>query len=173
MPTRYGTADFGRKPCGCRKHPGMSFPGCCLFVLLCIGMKCLYHKCNKEFVPRRKDQVYCRSKCCDRASSNRTGAALRHSRRRNWKSRGIKITDVQYEQMVRGQASMCMICQSQISSLCVDHDHITGKIRGLLCSHCNMGLGNFSDNPIFLRSAIKYLTERKSFPDPSDLPSCT
>lgn len=41
----------------------------------------------------------------------------------------------------------------------IDHDHKTGHIRGLLCSRCNIGLGNFKDNPTVLRMAAKYIEE--------------
>ena len=43
--------------------------------------------------------------------------------------------------------------------LAVDHDHKTGKIRGLLCISCNVGLGHFQDDVELLRSAILYLQE--------------
>lgn len=41
----------------------------------------------------------------------------------------------------------------------IDHCHTTGKVRGLLCDDCNMGIGRFKDNPDLLKKAIEYLNE--------------
>jgi len=49
-----------------------------------------------------------------------------------------------------------MICGSQ-EKLVVDHNHNTNKVRGLLCNHCNRGLGHFRDNTETLLKAIDYL----------------
>lgn len=63
----------------------------------------------------------------------------------------------QYENLLRTQRGMCIICgEYHGNNLRVDHDHTTGKLRGLLCSKCNAGLGQFRDNPKFLQNAIKY-----------------
>ena len=48
----------------------------------------------------------------------------------------------------------------KIKSLVMDHNHDTGKFRGMLCNHCNRGLGNFFDNIENLEKAILYLKER-------------
>ena len=50
----------------------------------------------------------------------------------------------------------CLICGS-MKKLCIDHDHLTGIVRGCLCNGCNAGLGYFRDNPVFLVNAIQYL----------------
>ena len=50
----------------------------------------------------------------------------------------------------------CVICGSE-EKLVVDHDHKTGQIRGMLCNHCNRGLGHFKDDPMLLEFAAQYL----------------
>lgn len=55
----------------------------------------------------------------------------------------------------------CDSCKRvSLKTLRVDHDHITGKIRGLLCNSCNVGLGCFEDSIEYLESAIEYLKSR-------------
>lgn len=63
----------------------------------------------------------------------------------------------QYEAMYNQQKGCCAICGIWYELLSVDHDHVTGVVRGLLCSLCNIGLGAFRDKPLLLRSADEYL----------------
>lgn len=58
----------------------------------------------------------------------------------------------------------CIICGSD-ETLVVDHDHKTGKIRGMLCNHCNRGLGHFRDDPELLEFAAIYLREMSALGD--------
>jgi hypothetical protein len=72
------------------------------------------------------------------------------------------ITLKEYENLYIKQNGMCAICHhpEPVKSrlfLAVDHDHKTGKVRGLLCSKCNMALGSFDDSIHSLLSAIRYL----------------
>lgn len=79
-----------------------------------------------------------------------------------------KITLKQYTEMLLDQKGVCKICglpetnpngRGGIKPLSVDHNHATGKIRGLLCSKCNVMLGVALDNPDILIAGIKYLME--------------
>lgn len=80
----------------------------------------------------------------------------RHAHRKN----RYGITRLEYEAMLRHQGGVCAICGEApgTRSLHTDHDHATGEVRGLLCGGCNVGLGNFRDNPEFLFLASLYLT---------------
>lgn len=64
----------------------------------------------------------------------------------------------QFKNMLAAQDGKCAIClYSFTKTPHVDHDHKTGKIRGLLCSQCNTGIGYFKEDIMILRSAENYL----------------
>lgn len=74
------------------------------------------------------------------------------------------ITLERYEQILKQQGGVCAICKklevtARTKRLVVDHDHKTGKIRGLLCHRCNCGLGYFKDDRSLIALAIEYLQE--------------
>jgi hypothetical protein len=82
---------------------------------------------------------------------------------RKWNlKRSYNITLEDYDELLLKQKNCCAICgkhQSNLTrTLFVDHCHTTGKVRGLLCHHCNILLGNAEDNITVLESAISYLT---------------
>ena len=74
------------------------------------------------------------------------------------------ITPEEYVSMLDTQESRCAVCgihnDDLPDSLCVDHDHTTGNVRGLLCKPCNLAIGNMRDNPKLLQKAAHYLTAR-------------
>ncbi len=72
---------------------------------------------------------------------------------------GISLSD--YNVLLKRQGGVCAICRAAPKTiLVVDHDHVTGGVRGLLCSTCNTGLGQFKDDPQRIRRAAEYLDER-------------
>lgn len=62
---------------------------------------------------------------------------------------------------LKQDTTACMICKSE-EKLVVDHNHQNNLVRGLLCNHCNRGLGHFRDNPTLLNKAIQYLNNSTS-----------
>ena len=73
---------------------------------------------------------------------------------------GITLED--YNVMWAAQDECCAICKTQKTKgrgFHVDHDHATGKVRGILCNQCNLALGHFEDDTIRMLSAINYLKE--------------
>ena len=80
------------------------------------------------------------------------------------------ITLDQYNELLSKQGGKCMICQSDNNgyyrkkprAFAVDHCHTTSKIRGLLCSDCNTGIGLLKDNIDLLNNAIKYLNKSRN-----------
>lgn len=72
------------------------------------------------------------------------------------------LTFVKYNEMLLSQNNSCKICLNVFAEQpCVDHDHSTGKVRGLLCKKCNIGLGAFKDKVVNLENAIRYLMESR------------
>lgn len=87
------------------------------------------------------------------------------SRKHNLKER-YGITPEDYDRILEEQGGVCKICGGtdvrtsggrKAKFFCVDHCHSTGKVRGLLCHGCNVGLGAFKDSSDFLLRAINYL----------------
>lgn len=87
-----------------------------------------------------------------------------------WKTfiiRTYGITAEDYYNMLAAQDNKCAVCESEevnnsrVSSnkLFIDHCHDTGKVRGLLCSKCNHGIGLLNDDTALLQKAIEYLNK--------------
>ena len=88
----------------------------------------------------------------ERYYKNRDSELARH----RMKSYGID--DVTYFEMVAMQNGKCIICGDTPSvNLSVDHNHVTGKIRGLVCNSCNIAIAKAKDSPIILRAMADYL----------------
>jgi hypothetical protein len=113
-----------------------------------------YYQANKETIKARKRLRY----TTDADFRERKLGWVRKSRRRlQLKTRfGISLED--YDALLAKQNGACAICKKKSArSLCVDHCHATGLIRGLLCNKCNRGMGFFEDDAARLRKATAYL----------------
>lgn len=99
-----------------------------------------------------------------RAYSRHYNKKFSKRRRFNIKKYKYGITEPYFDALLLKQKNSCKICKHFFSEElypCVDHDHQSGKIRGLLCAKCNYGLGNFKDDVKRLAAAIDYLLEQR------------
>ena len=137
----------------------------------------LFYKANSK-----KDGLKSQCKECTNLSSKESSAkrrALGIKRNCTWRKRNpdkylnnrlklrFNITLEQYNQILKDQDNKCAICKNpetiksnytgKIKNLAVDHDHKTGKIRGLLCYNCNGSLGKFKEDFQILENALNYL----------------
>lgn len=96
---------------------------------------------------------------CKQCSKNRRLLDPDHARDLKYRST-FGITLEQYNAMFTAQSGLCLGCykhQKDIKrAFAVDHDHLSGRVRGLLCGNCNVALGNAQDDPIILRRLADY-----------------
>jgi ribosomal protein L40E len=76
------------------------------------------------------------------------------------------LTQEDYDKILQSQNGHCAICGNGTNgnkkNFCVDHDHETGKVRGLLCHNCNVSVGLMKESPLLLRKAAEYLESFKN-----------
>lgn len=117
--------------------------------------KCGERKATSEFPKQRSSKSGFNSWC--KVCKN---TYARDTARDYWLQKTYGITEAQYDQMLAEQRGVCAICEKACTTgqrLSVDHDHDTGKVRGLLCRRCNSAIGHMNDDPILLQKAVKYL----------------
>ena len=119
-------------------------------------------------VKNRNSRKYCSDKCLrqfkiiSERKYQKTEKAKQVSHAGHLK-RTYGITADEYWKLFEDQKGMCKICERKdcgrkgSERLYVDHDHATGKVRGLLCQHCNQLLGASRDNTNILKNAVNYL----------------
>lgn len=108
---------------------------------------CGENKPEDEFYRGRSDCKACHNE-----------ATVRYTRARRY-----GLTVKQLDKLL-ANADRCHICDREFDdprSIHIDHDHNTGKVRGLLCNGCNCGLGLFREEVAALQSAIRYLRRHK------------
>jgi hypothetical protein len=110
-----------------------------------------------------------RGPCCKpchnargKASKDKIGGSRTYHLKRRY---GISAEDA--DAMLEAQDGLCAICQSAPAAH-VDHDHVTGAVRALLCFNCNGGLGQFKDDPEALRAAADYVEFHRARPAKTD-----
>lgn len=128
--------------------------------------RCGERKLFSEFHQQKASRDGCMSWCksCNNMQRRKWEKENPNYGRRKHLKAKYDITPEHYDTMLEEQGGVCAICETDKpggpwEKFKVDHDHKTGKVRGLLCQHCNVGLGHFNDSPDLLATAIDYLNE--------------
>ncbi len=123
--------------------------------------------CSRCKEPKKKNEFYRRNstsylnwcKVCHRKLTSARNAYNGPLKRSARLIKSYGITSEQFDTMESAQGGVCFICKNKCGKgrLSVDHCHKTGKVRSLLCRHCNLMIGLANDNPDVLAQAAEYL----------------
>lgn len=134
-----------RHPNQSRKHVASRFE----------GSPCI-NGCGRTRYRRNNMCVVCRSTRTPRPGNRRL---FKHEDTRLRRAYGISLAE--RDSILKQQEGRCAICakveHASDHRLCVDHDHETGRVRGLLCYNCNRALGYFGESAATLKLALQYL----------------
>lgn len=131
-----------------------------------------------SYYNRNKDKIKKSSKAWYEANKERASVRSKAYRQANKEAiAGARfiakygITSQEYKELESSQSGVCAICWGKDRDcrnrpLSVDHDHSTGKVRGLLCGHCNKALGLLNDNLSTVEKAFRYM--EKHYQNPTD-----
>ena len=121
-------------------------------------VKKLYHS-DPEYRRKKIDESNIATKAKYHSDPEYRSEIIKNNRKNKLLTK-YDLTEQQYDAMVIAQNNVCKICGlPDKKRLSVDHSHLTGKVRGLLCGTCNRGIGYFKDNPLFMRNAATYVEE--------------
>jgi hypothetical protein len=110
-----------------------------------------------------RDLLSFQCKECKKADQRQRWRTQSDEKRERHRLRSVErrygLTPVEYDALLSAQNGVCGICGGPQTgkNWHVDHDHETGKVRGILCNGCNCALGNMRDDPKLLRAAADYL----------------
>jgi len=111
----------------------------------------------KQYKESHKEEVSASKKAYEELHKNERGLYFKDYRLKRTHGITLKERSIMLDKQ-GGKCAICGICEGDTARpFCVDHDHKTGEIRGLLCHMCNVGLGYFNDDIDALQSAILYI----------------
>lgn len=118
---------------------------------------------KKEYYSKNRQEILKKKKTYNKEHSE--------ERREFQRVKKFGITNIQYKDLLIKQNDVCAICLKSETAvdprtnlkmnLAIDHNHVNGEIRGLLCTKCNRGLGYFQDDSSLLNKAKDYLENYK------------
>lgn len=121
-------------------------------------------ECNSNYIKANLKRIMSNRKLKNREDVHQ------NDRRYHWAKKGKKLglKPGELYEKIKAHDKLCEVCGIFMGeSFCIDHDHSTGKFRGLICFSCNVSLGHFKDNIDTLKLAILYLERFKNVPNSS------
>lgn len=115
-----------------------------------------------DFYAGRKECKDCKNAAAKQWRKDNPENVEKHLKRmrERAKERRYKITQLEFDKLLKDQKNKCAICSNKFKDskdTHIDHCHNSSKVRGLLCNSCNVALGQFQDNIEFMENSIKYL----------------
>lgn len=106
---------------------------------------------------------------CKKDKGSEAAQQARKDRERRRTLARYRLTQADYDSFVKRQRNRCAVCKTtkvggpptRSGYWHIDHDHVTGQVRGLLCARCNLGIGNFEDDPDLLGAACRYVAKHR------------
>jgi hypothetical protein len=123
---------------------------------------CAYREAHKQEIKKRASAYYQANRDAIRERARVSRLARKHDQDPSLWSGDLKrrygISPAEYDALLAKQGGVCAICRKRSKErLCVDHCHLTGTIRGLLCHACNLALGSLKEDQPSLVAALAYL----------------
>jgi len=136
-------------------------------------------KCEGDLSRARREKDAEHVRGIERRSYSRANDVVRNAKLQRgllWRLSKRGLTVAQFLEMLASQGYCCAICPAPLrvspkgrgsrESICMDHDHSSGAVRGLLCHACNTAIGLLKDDPVILTKAAAYLLERRDGKSP-------
>lgn len=128
------------------------------------------NNCNRDLdescfskASSRRDGLQTQCKECQAVRRKRWDSENPDANRDSYYLRTYGITLDEYNEWFHTQGGRCAVCDTHqmdlAKKLAVDHDHITGEVRGLLCTDCNMAIGKLGDDIEGIERALAYLRD--------------
>jgi len=121
-----------------------------------------FNKHNDALQPRCKqcEAVYYQENKAHISARNAAYRKAHPQSQRNWRSWRHGLTVEQYDVLMKDHEGVCAVCKQpepQNKALSIDHNHLTGKVRGLLCHPCNAALGLLKEDSARIDRLMKYI----------------
>lgn len=119
--------------------------------------RCKQSKPISEFHRDNRKKTKIRSRCITCNKETKKPQKFTNEQRKKWKLFNLyRISVEEYDRIFKRQEGLCAICKKLLTRPRVDHDHVTGRVRGLLCQRCNLRLAGVEDDN-FRKAAIEYI----------------